>query len=299
MLQQLISGLEAGSWYALIGMAVVVIMKATDVPNFSMAEMGLVAAYVSWGLLDKLDHSGVKAFKVGILAFVVATLAGLIVAFALGAIIERVLMRRFGGLSHFPMLLMTIGLTGVIRSVIDKVWGGDDRANPAPWSGRIWRVGDTIISVNQLITIGVGLAAAILLGRFFQSSFGAQMRAVAENRAVARTLGINVGRVAVVAWGIATVVAALAMILQTQKTNLGQGNADALIIRGFVAATIGGFSSLMGAFIGGLMVGVLEFLAAEYISTDWKSAVALLLVFVFLLFKPTGLFAPAIKPREV
>ncbi len=125
------------------------------------------------------------------------------------------------------------------------------------------------------------------------------MRAVAENRVVARTLGINVGRVAVVAWGIATVLAAVAMMLQTQKTNLGLTNADALIIRGFVAATIGGFSSLMGAFVGGLMVGVLEFLSAEYISTDWKSAVALLLVFLFLLFKPNGLFAPTMRPREV
>ena len=73
MLQQLISGLEAGSWYALIGMAVVVIMKATDVPNFSMAEMGLVAAYVSWGLLDKMDHSGVRAFKVGIVPFTISS----------------------------------------------------------------------------------------------------------------------------------------------------------------------------------------------------------------------------------
>ena len=99
MLQQLISGLEAGSWYALIGMAVVVIMKATDVPNFSMAEMGLVAAYVSWGLLDKMDHSGVRAFKVGIVPFTISIMVGLIVAFALGAVIERVLMRRFGGLS--------------------------------------------------------------------------------------------------------------------------------------------------------------------------------------------------------
>jgi branched-chain amino acid transport system permease protein len=299
MFQQLISGLEAGSWYALIGMAVVVIMKATDVPNFSMAEMGLVATYVAWGLLDKLDHSGVQANKVNVAPFVVAIVVALAFAFVFGALIERLLLRRFGGFAHLPMLLMTIGLTLVLNSGIQKIWGPDDRRNPAPWSGKTWKVGGTIISINQLITIVVGLIAAVLLGRFFASPWGARMRAVAENRVVARTLGINVGRVAVVAWGIATVLATVAMMLQTQKTNLGLTNADALIIRGFVAATIGGFSSLMGAFVGGLMVGVLEFLSAEYISTDWKSAVALLLVFVFLLFKPNGLFAPTMRPREV
>lgn len=286
MLQQLIGGLAAGSSYALIALAIVVIMKSTDVPNFAMAEMGLVVAYIAW------------AFTQTGLPFLVAVPLALVAAAIFGALVELIALRPLSGASHFPTLLMTIGLTFAFGAGI-HLWGGTAPVSfPAPWSTTRYTIGGQVIGLSALVTIGTGLVVALLLSAFFKSSWGVQMRAIAEDRSVSRLLGISAGRVSALAWALGTVMAGVALILATSSSVLSPQIGSALILKGFVAAVLGGFTSMTGAFLGGLLIGVLENLAGAYISTSSKSAIALVVVFAVLLWKPEGMFS-AVRAREV
>ena len=371
LLQQIVAGLEVGSYYSLIGMAIVMIMKSTDVPNFAMAEMGLLAAYVSWWLAagddTQMDLFVGKVSSPG-WAFGPAVLVGLIFAALLGFGVQYFLIRPLTGLSnqpfsylfsiglglalisqfrdkglpsfidwfpglgggyplgvaivlaaltvplvymvlrrwvkkldivdHFPLLLLTIGLTFALASFIENLYGATPQRFEAPWSGSTFDIGDTRIGWDQVISIGVGVVIALALAAFFRSKWGVRMRAIAEDGPTARMLGINAGRISLLAWGIGTLVAGAAMILNTSSTVLGLGSAEGLILKGFIAAVLGGFVSLPGTFAGGLLVGVAEAVAGGQIDTSLQPTMALLIVVVVLLVAPDGLSRQA-KLREV
>lgn len=331
MLQQIVSGLEAGSWYGMIALAVVVVMKATDVPNFAMGDMGVFCAYVAWAANKKglplwlaVIVALVFAFFFGAITqrFVVYPAAAAIAAavavvvaltpanYAVGGVVgvlvglgftfyaERRGLRSLAGGNHFPLLLSTIGIGAILVNSIPPIWGVESHDFEKLWRGKPLVVQDTFITRTQILTMIVGITFALALGAFFRSPWGVRMRAIAENRANASVLGISPSKVSMIAWGVATVMAAAAMILQTQATVLDSLNGEAIIFSGFVAAVIGGFSSLPAAFFGGLMIGVLEGLAGQYISTGMKQAVALVVVLVVLLARPQGLGAK-FKTREV
>lgn len=286
MVQLIISGLAAGSSYALIALALVLVLKSTDVPNFAQAEIGLVGAFVAWTLMADLKLSYWLAVPLGVAASVV-----------LGLVVERVMIRPILAESHFATVLMTIGLFMAINSVTSLVWGSEPRPLDSPFSGSLELAGQTI-TVDQLISILVGLAIAVALTRFFRTPWGVRMSAVAEDRVTPRLLGVRISRVYSLSWGLAAAISALALILLTQSTVLSDQSASGLIIKGFVAATVGGFSSVTGAFVGGLMLGVLENLAGGLISTATESAVALIVIVAILMIRPEGLFG-RVRPREV
>ncbi|MEP6642791.1 MAG: branched-chain amino acid ABC transporter permease, partial [Gaiellales bacterium] len=174
MLQTLVSGLESGSWFALLGLAIVVVMKAADVPNFAMADIGLVATYV-----------GISLAGAGV-PFWLAVVATLVTGIALGVVIDVALMRRLAKYGHFPLLLMTIGLSLALTALAGLIWGHDPRSFRAPWTGASIEIGGGVaIGVSQIVSIVVGLLGAIAISAFFTTPVGAQMRAVAENRATA------------------------------------------------------------------------------------------------------------------
>jgi branched-chain amino acid transport system permease protein len=286
MLQTALSGLEAGSWFALLGLAIVVVMKAADVPNFAMAEIGLVATYVG-----TVVNAGAANFWV---AVAVTLLGGAVLAVA----IDLLLMRRLAKYGHFPLLLMTIGLSLALNALIGLIWGHDPRSFTAPWSGSYFTLAGFEISWAQVVTIAVGAVGAIGITWFFRTSTGAQMRAVAENRATARLVGVNAGRLSAIAWGVGGLIAAMAVMLQAQSTLVSTHSAASLIIYGFVAATMGGFVSLLGTFAGGLALGVIQQTVGAYVSGTAQFAVALLAVVVVLLVRPDG-FTKAVRLRDV
>lgn len=362
LLQQIVAGLESGSSYSLIGVAIVVIMKSTDVPNFAMAQMGLVAAYMSWFLSAEPSKGGVGW------PFWLAVLIGLIFAAALGAVTQYLLVRPLTGLSnrplavfgalglgwisigflekeglptfldwfpvtnegfplavaiilaaitavltykmltswvkplieldHFPLLLLTIGLTFVLGALLEIWWGSTPKRFDAPWSAKTFDLGSTRIGWDQVITISVGILIVLGLALFFWSKWGVRMRAIAEDGPTARMLGINAGVVSLIAWAIGTFVAGAAMILNTTSTVVEVGSADSLILKGFIAAVLGGFTSLGGTFAGGLLIGVGEALAGGQISTSLQPTIALLFVVVVLLVAPGG-FSRIARTREV
>lgn len=371
LLQQIVAGLETGSYYSLIGLAIVVVMKSTDVPNFAMAEMGLVAAYLSWWLaVGGNNDLNLFVGEIGSPGwpFALAVLGGILFAALFGAGSQYFLVRPLTGLStqplacltsiglglalinqfhkrglpgfidwipglgggypwavaiilaiatvpltylmmmkwvkkltiidHFPLLLLTIGLTFALGSLIENLWGATPQRFEAPWSGETFDVGDTRIGWDQVISISMGVVIALGLAIFFKSKWGVRMRAIAEDGATARMLGISAGKISLLAWGIGTLVAGAAMILNTSSTVLELGSAEGLILKGFIAAVLGGFVSLPGTFAGGLLVGVAEAVAGGQISTSLQPTIALLIVVVVLLVAPSGLSRQA-KLREV
>ena len=277
MIQQILSGLEAGSWYGLLAMALVVIMKSTSVANFAIGDIGLLAAFVAL----TLTNLGIP--------FPVVVAAGLLVAILVGVALEFFVMRRVPMRSHFALLLVTIAIALVIDSVIELVWGTNPLVLPAPWTNQKIEIWGEIVPWSQVISIAAGLIGSFGLTLFFRTRAGARMRAVAENRVAAQVLGISLNRVALISWGIAGGLSGVVMILLTQARVLQSSTASSVIVPAFVAAIIGGFSSLTGAFFAGLGLGVLENLAGGLISTGSKEAVALIVVLLVLLWKPRGI----------
>jgi branched-chain amino acid transport system permease protein len=284
--QQILSGLEAGSWYALLAVAIVIVMKATDVPNFAQAQIGMPGAFIAVNLIG-LGWPSLLAMAVGIAC-----------GFVIGAVIERLAIRPLAALGHFPMLVMTIGLTYALVSLVTIVFGSEPRLFPAPWGKGAIEFWGLYLPYAQVVTIVVGVILAFALAVFFRTTWGVRMRAISENPGVSRLLGINSGRVSNLAWGLGAAISTLAMMLHTQGTVLADSSADPLILKAFVAAVLGSFTSLTGAFIGGLSIGVLENLTGMYIGTGWKDAVALVIVVVYLFVRMPYL-VKTIKPREV
>jgi branched-chain amino acid transport system permease protein len=286
MIQQVIAGLQAGSTYAMLALAVVLILKATDVPNFATADMGLVPTFVLWQLMESFG-----------LSYWLALPAALIFGMILALVVERIAIRPILAESHFATVLMTIGVFVVLSAVIQLVWGSEPRRIEAPFSGN-FEVAGNFVTYDQLATIGLGAIITIALLWFFKSPWGVRMQAIAEDRITPRLLGVRVDRVFSISWALAAAIATMAMTLHTQSTVLTDTAGAPLILKAFVAATMGGFGSILGAFLGGLALGVIENLAGFYIGTGSRAAVAMIFVVIILMAKPEGLFSKA-RPREV
>ncbi len=286
MVQQVIAGLQAGSTYAMLALAVVLILKATDVPNFATADMGLVPTFVGWQLMDSFD-----------LSYWLAVPAAIVFGMVLALVIERIAIRPILAESHFATVLMTIGIFVVLSAVIQLVWGSEPRRIDAPISGN-FEVAGNFVTYDQLATIGLGALITAALLWFFKSPWGVRMQAIAEDRVTPRLLGVRVDRVFSISWALAAAIATVAMTLHTQSTVLTDTAGAPLILKAFVAATMGGFGSIIGAFLGGLALGVIENLAGFYIGTGSRAAVAMIFVVLILMAKPEGLFSKA-RPREV
>lgn len=285
--QQILSGLQAGSWYGLLALAVVLVLKSTDVPNFAMAAFGLLPAYLVWNLHDagpRLPY---------FVALVIAIACGLVLALVL----ERLFIRPLLQFSHFSTVLMTIGLLVVVQSAIDLIWTPQPRSISTPYDGNLHVLGQ-LITGEEIVSLSVGVVLTLALHLFFRSSVGIQLTALAEDKVTPRLLGVRVSRVLLIAWVLASVIATIAVTLESQATVLSSTTASTMIVGGFVAATLGGFTSITGAFVGGLALGVLENLAGVYIGTGSKSAVALVAVVAVLMIKPQGLFGDQ-RAREV
>lgn len=285
MVQVIVGGLQVGSTYALMALALVLVLKATDVPNFAMAEMGLLPAFVVWVLVD---HN---------VNYLLAILAGLASGVVLGVVVERFFIRPIIRTSHFAIVFMTIGLFFVLNSIVALKWDSTPRTIHAPASGT-WKVGGTVISQQAVVAVVVGFVIMIALTLFFRSRAGVQMRAVAEDRVTPRLLGVRLPRVFRVTWALAGAITTVAVVLAAQASVLNDQTGQTLILTGFVAATLGGFQSIVGAFVGGLLLGVVENLAGAYISTSAASAVSLLVVVIVLMIRPEGIFGQA-RVREV
>jgi len=288
--QQVVAGLATGSIFASLALALVLIHRATGVINFAQGEMAMFTTYVAWTLIE---NHGLNKW----LAFVV-TLA---VAFVLGFGIQQVVLRPIQGASILTTVIVTIGLVLIFNGLAGLIWSAEVRAFPSPFPNDTWEVGGVAISQQDVGTLAVVLVMVALLWAFFQfTKIGLALRASALNPDASRLVGVRVGWMLAIGWGLAATLGAVAGMLTAPTVFLDPNMMQAVLIYAFAAAVLGGIDSPFGAVAGGLMLGVGLNLIGTYIDfvgAGLRLPVALLIILVVLLVKPAGLFGKAVTRR--
>jgi branched-chain amino acid transport system permease protein len=283
-LQLVVNGLVVGSIYALVAMGFVIIYKSTSVLNFAQGEFLLLGAYISLALLTR--------YHVPFYAAVVLTLA---FAAVLGLAIERLILRPMIGEPVVSVIMMTLGLSGILRAVVQGIWGTDTRPFPEIFPSAPVMVGPVPVSRAYAWSLGCVVVLLVLFSLFFKySRFGIAMRATAFSQQVALSMGISVRRIFALAWAIAAVVSAIGGIL-LGAVRTGVDQSLALIgLKVLPVVILGGLDSILGAIVGGLLIGVLENLAGGYLDPVFGGGVKEVAPFVILvsilMIRPYGLF---------
>jgi branched-chain amino acid transport system permease protein len=278
LLQQIFSGLAAGAIYASVALA-------TDLVNFAQGEMAMFSTYIAWTLVN----AG--------LPFWLAFLITLVVSFAGGMAIERVLIRPVENAPVLAAVVVTIGLLLIFNSVAGWIYSYTVQDFPSPFPDR--PVFGALMTTRDLGVIAVTLLMLVLLFVFFRfTSTGLAMRAAAQNPESARLCGIPVGRMLAIGWGLAAAIGATAGIMVAPVLFLDPNMMGGVLIYAFAGALLGGITSPVGAVAGGLIVGVTENLVGTYlIASQLKLTVAFALIILVLVFRPNGLFGTAIVRR--
>jgi branched-chain amino acid transport system permease protein len=288
-IQQVVSGLATGSIYAALALALVMIYQATDVVNFAQGEMAMFATYVCWTLLN----AGMPYWA--------AFFATLAIAFAGGIVIERVVIRPVENAPILTIVIVTIGLLVIFNSLAGWIYSYVQKPFPSPFPKEPIRIGGIVFGTHGLGQIGVTLVVLLCIWVFFRfTPLGLAMRAAAQNPVSSRLAGIRVGWMLALGWGLAAMFGAVAGIMVAPVLFLEPNMMGGVQIYAFAAATLGGFTSPLGAVVGGLIVGVVENLVGTYvkfIGTELKLTVALAIIIGVLLVKPSGLFGRALVRR--
>ena len=280
--QQVVSGLATGGIYASLALALVMIYQATDVVNFAQGEMAMFSTYLCWSLLQ----AG--------LPYWAAFFATLVIAFAGGLLIERVVIRPVENASILTIVIVTIGLLVILNSVAGWIYSYIQKPFPSPFPSKPIKIGNIVFGAHDLGAIGITLVVLLLLFLFFRyTTLGLAMRAAAQNPTSSRLCGIRVGWMLALGWGLAATFGAVAGMMIAPVVFLDPYMMFGIQIYAFAAATVGGLTSPLGAVVGGLLVGVTENLVGTYVSfigTELKLTVALAMLIIVRLVKPSGLF---------
>ncbi|MGE4238829.1 branched-chain amino acid ABC transporter permease [Ramlibacter sp.] len=277
-LSQVFSGIATGAIYGCVGLAMVMIFTSTEKINFAQGEMATFSTYVAWTLMTVgLPYWGAFAAAVAL-------------SFAGGVLIQRVLLTPLNNAPEMSQVIVFFGLFLVFNSVAGWIWGYLPFDFPSPLKG--FNTGTTLISAHQLFIMLVAVIMLTLLFVFFRyTALGLCMRAAAQNPVSARLMGIRVGWMLALGWGLSAAVGAVAGIMVAPVVFLEPQMMVGVLLYAFAAALVGGIDSPPGAFVGGIIVGVLENLVGTYfVGTDLKLTVALVLIIAVLIFRPTGLF---------
>jgi len=289
LVQQIVSGLATGGIYASLALALVMIYQATDVVNFAQGELAMFATYVCWTLLG----AGMPYWA--------AFLSTLVIAFAGGVVIERVIIRPVENAPILSIVMVTLGLLVICNSLAGWIWTYVQKPFPSPFSSTPFKVGNIVFGAHDLGQIQVTLFVLLCIYLFFRfTPLGLAMRAAAHNPVSSRLVGIRVGWMLALGWGLASVFGAVAGMMVAPVLTLEPNLMGGVQIYAFAAATLGGFTSPGGAVLGGFIVGVVENLVGTYVSfigTELKFTVALAMIIVVLLVKPTGLFGSTVVKR--
>jgi len=288
-IQQVVSGLATGGIYASLALALVMIYQATDVVNFAQGELAMFATYICWSLIN------------GGMPYWAAFLSTLAIAFAGGIVIERVVIRPVENAPILSIVMVTLGLLVICNSVAGWIWTYVQKPFPSPFPANPFKAGNIVLGAHDLGQIEVTLLVLLCIYLFFRfTPLGLAMRAAAHNPVSSRLVGIRVGWMLALGWGLAAVFGAVAGMMVAPVLTLEPNLMGGVQIYAFAAATLGGFTSPGGAVLGGFIVGVVENLVGTYVSfigTELKFTVALAMIIVVLLVKPTGLFGSTVVKR--
>jgi branched-chain amino acid transport system permease protein len=285
-LHQVIAGLATGGIYASLALALVMIYNATHHVNFAQGEMAMFATYLCWTMIN----AGWPYWG--------AFFATVVIAFLLGAAIELVIVRPVERAPVLTVVVVFIGIIFILNSLAGWIYTYTIKSFPSPFPSTA-PLGSHIISWHELGAIGVTLVVLLLVYVFFRfTPLGLAMRAASQNPESSRLVGIRVGWMLALGWGLAAAIGATAGTMIAPIVFLDPNMMSGVILYAFAAALMGGIDSPFGAVVGGFIVGVLENLVGAYlIGTELKLTVALVLIVGVLIVRPAGLFGKVIVTR--
>jgi branched-chain amino acid transport system permease protein len=279
-LQVLITGLGQGCLYGLIALGFVLIYKATEIVNFAQGDLLMLGAFFA------VTYVGILA-----LPFWLGFLLAIISMAVFGYLLDMLVLRAMIGESPFTIIILTISIGFILRAAAGGIWGSDILSLETPYSGKMADIAGLVISQEYLVVIAGTVILSVILFLFFKfSSLGIAMQASSQNQLAAYYMGIPVKRIFSLIWAISALVATVAGTLMA-PISLVNPQMGFIGIKAFAAAVIGGFGSLPGALIGGLIVGTSEQLAGTYLPTGFQEITAYLIMFLVLTLRPQGLFA--------
>jgi branched-chain amino acid transport system permease protein len=285
LIARIIDGLNNGVIYGFLALALVCVYRGTKHLNLAQGEMAMFCAFIAYGLI----HAGIPVVP----AIAVTVLIG----FLSGAVIERVLIRPLGHDADYSILLVTIGLFLALNAGAGLIWGGDPLRFPAVVpdgpNDYVSIFGERLHYQQLVLMIVLAVVVGLAFYLFRFTKLGLAMRTATSNPESARLLGIRVNRINSLGWMLAAAVGGLLGPLVAPSTTLTTAMMFNFIIYAAAAATLGGFDSPGGAVLAGLLIGVIENLVASYVSvvgSDLKQSVALVLLLVVLMVRPSGLF---------
>ena len=281
ILQTVLSGISIGCVYGLVALGFVLIFKATEVINFAQGELLMLGAFISYSLIAMLNFP-----------YWAALLVTIIVMGFLGMLLERTVLRSLVGEPVYAIVIVTIGMSFFLRSVVSMIpgWGTDTYGFQTPFTEKIVRTGDLVISWEYLAIILITTALILVLFSFFRyTRIGTAMRATSQNQLAAVYMGISVTKVFSLTWTIAAALGGIGGILLSPITFVHM-NMGFIGLKAFPAAVLGGFGSLPGAIVGGVIIGITESLAGFYMPEGWKDIAAWIILIGVLIIRPQGLF---------
>ena len=285
-LQLTVSGLSTGMVYALAAAGFVVIYKASDVINFSQGDLLLFGTYL---IFFAVAQTGLP-WSLGVLVTV-------LLAVALALAIERVVLRPLIGEPIISMIMVTIGLSSILRAAVNAIWGPAPRSFESFLPAGDVALGPVILSSGRLLSIPIALMVLAALWLFFRHTRdGIAMRAIADDQQAALSMGISIPRVFGIAWGLAAASAAIGGIMLGNIVGVSP-NVAAIGLRVFPVVILGGLDSIRGAVIGGAVIGLLEVYTGGYVGHGLSLVVPYVVLVLVLMVRPYGLFGKEIIER--
>jgi branched-chain amino acid transport system permease protein len=283
---QVLSGLATGGIYASIALALVMIYQATHHINFAQGELAMFSTYIAWMMLD----AGFPYWA--------AFLLTLVFSFVAGVLIERIVVRPVENAPVLTVVIVFIGLLVITNSMAGWIFSYTIKSFPSPFPSNAWYA-SSYLSAHEIGMIAVTLCVLLLIFLFFRfTPLGLAMRGAAQNPVSSRLVGIRVGWMLALGWGLAGAVGAVAGMMAAPIVYLDPNMMSGILLYGFAAALLGGIDNPWGAAAGGFIVGVLENLAGAYVvGTEIKLTVALILIVGVLVVRPSGLFGRVLVTR--
>ena len=287
-LQLLLAGVAQGCVYALVALGFVLIYKATETVNFAQGDLMMLGAFFA---LTGATGLGLPYWLT--IAFAMAVMV------VVGMLLERAVLRPVLGYPAFTVVMVTIGVGFVLRGAVTMVpgWGTETYALATPFADKVMRVGGVVVAEQQLAVILHTAVLCLALYFFFRyTRIGIAMQATSQNQLAAYYMGIPVRRINMLIWGLSAAIATIGGILLAPTTFV-HSNMGFIGLKAFPAAVVGGFGSVPGAIVGGLIIGVVEALSGFYLPEGFKDVAAYVVVLLVLMVRPSGIFGETVAKK--
>jgi branched-chain amino acid transport system permease protein len=283
-----LNGISTGAVYSVVALALVMIWRATRIVNFAQGAMLMITTFIASSVISSSGSYW--------LGFAVALGCGLV----LGAVVERLVIRRVEGGPPLNAVIVALGLLVLLEAIAGMIWGNTPRSFPPAFSIKGYDIGGTrvLFAPNDTFTVLVVIGVALALAALFQrTTIGLKMRAAAFRPEVARMLGVRVGRMLTLGWALAALVGSLAGVLVAPSVFVGPNQFDPILIFGFTAAVLGGLDSPVGAAVSGILLGLALSYVSGYEGSSLVTLAALAILLAVLMLRPGGLFSSTQERR--